>query len=49
MPIVFVSALPRAALAVRLAGCPYDAIIAKPFDLDLVAETVRRFLQEPVA
>lgn len=45
--IVFISALPPAALAVRLAGCPYDAIIAKPFDLDLVSETVRRFLAAP--
>lgn len=47
MPIVFVSALPPAVLAVRLAGCPYDAIIAKPFDLAVVAETVRRFLADP--
>jgi len=45
--IVFISALPPAALAVRLAGCPYDAIIAKPFDLDVVSETVRRFLTAP--
>lgn len=45
--IVFISALPPAALAVRLAGCPYDAIIAKPFDLDVVMETVRRFLIAP--
>ena len=47
VPIVFISALPPAALAVRLAGCPYDAIIAKPFDLEVVAETVRRFLTAP--
>lgn len=48
VPIVFISALPPAALAVRLAGCPYDAIIAKPFDLEVVAETVRRFLADPL-
>ena len=47
VPIVFISALPPAALAVRLVGCPYDAIIAKPFDLEVVAGTVRRFLTAP--
>ena len=47
VPIVFISALPPAALAVRLTGCPYDAILAKPFDLDVVTETVRRFLVQP--
>ena len=47
VPIVFISALPPAALAVRLTGCPYDAILAKPFDLDVVTETVRRFLVRP--
>lgn len=47
VPIVFISALPPAALAVRLVGCPYDAIIAKPFDLEVVTETVRRFLIAP--
>jgi len=49
VPIVFISALPPAALAVRLVGCPYDALIAKPFDLDVVAETVRRFLADPAS
>ncbi len=47
VPIIFISALPPAALAVRLVGCPYDAIIAKPFELEVVAETVRRFLIAP--
>lgn len=49
VPIVFISALPPAALAVRLAGCPYEVIIAKPFDLDVVTETVRPFLTDSVA
>lgn len=47
VPVVFISALPPAALAVRLADCPHAAIIAKPFDLDVVAETVRRLLIAP--
>jgi DNA-binding response OmpR family regulator len=46
--IVFVSALPPATLAVQLRDCPYDALIAKPFDLDEVAETVRRLLARAV-
>ena len=44
MPIIFVSALPPATLALRLHDCPYDALIAKPFDLDEVVATVGRFL-----
>ena len=44
VPIIFVSALPPTALALRLHDCPYDALILKPFDVDDVAETVRRLL-----
>ncbi|HEY8602451.1 MAG TPA: response regulator [Thermomicrobiales bacterium] len=44
VPIIFVSALPPATLALRLHDCPYDALIAKPFDLDEVVATVGRFL-----
>jgi len=47
VPIIFVSALPPATLALRLHDCPYDALIAKPFDLDAVIATVRRFLPAP--
>lgn len=45
VPIVFVSALPPATLALRLRDCPHDALIAKPFNIDQVAETVRRLLE----
>lgn len=44
VPIIFVSALPPATLALRLQDCPYDALIAKPFDLNEIIDTVRRFL-----
>ncbi len=49
VPIIFVSALPPATLALRLHDCPYDALIAKPFDLDAVIATIRRFLPAPSA
>lgn len=44
VPIIFVSALPPATLALRLQDCPYDALIPKPFDLDEVIDTVRQLL-----
>lgn len=44
IPIIFVSALPPAALEVQLRDCAYDALIAKPFDLDEVTTTVRHLL-----
>ncbi len=47
VPIICISVLPSATLAMRLAGCSYDAIIAKPFDLDVVAEPMRRILTDP--
>jgi CheY-like chemotaxis protein len=45
VPIVFVSALPPATLALRLQDCPYDALITKPFNIDQVAEMVRQLLE----
>ena len=44
VPIVFISALPPATLALRLHDCPYDALITKPFELDDVSATIRRLL-----
>lgn len=46
IPIVFISGLPPAALALRLHDCSHDAIIPKPFDLDRVVEIMRQFLAE---
>jgi DNA-binding response OmpR family regulator len=47
VPIVFISALPPATLALRLQDCPYDALITKPFNIDEVIETIRQLLLPP--
>jgi DNA-binding response OmpR family regulator len=44
VPVVFISALPPATLALRLQDCPYDAFIPKPFDIEEVTATIRRLL-----
>lgn len=46
VPIVFISALPPATLALRLHDCPYDAFIPKPFEIDEVTATIRRLIAD---
>ena len=44
VPIVFISALPPATLALRLQDCPYDAFIPKPFEIEQVVSTIQGLL-----
>ena len=47
IPIVFISALPPATLALRLQDCPYDAFIPKPFEIEQVVSTIQGLLHAP--
>ena len=47
VPIVLVTALPPATLAVQLRGCPYDELLPKPFALDAVLAIVERYAGPP--
>ncbi len=44
VPVVFLTAMPPAILAVRLVDCPHDGVLPKPFHLDEVLAVVRRHL-----
>lgn len=47
VPIVLVTALPPATLAVQLRGCPYDELLPKPFALDAVLAIAERYVGPP--
>jgi CheY-like chemotaxis protein len=47
VPIVLVSALPPATLAVQLRGCPYDELLPKPFTLEAVLAVAQRYAGPP--
>ena len=44
VPVLIVTALPAAAAAARLANCPPDAVVHKPYDLDAVLRAVAEAL-----
>ena len=44
VPLLVISALPRSAARERLADCPHDGFLAKPFDLDDLLAAVDRAL-----
>lgn len=44
VPVVFLTALPPVVLPQRLAGCQYEALIRKPFEVTEVLGTVERLL-----
>ena len=44
VPVVFVTAMPREALAARLGDCPHEGVLPKPFHLDDVLALVRHHL-----
>ena len=47
VPIVLVTALPPAALAVQLRGCPYDELLPKPFALEAILAIAERYAGPP--
>lgn len=47
VPIVLVTALPPATLAVQLRGCPYDELLPKPFALEAVLAIAQRYAGPP--
>jgi two-component system cell cycle response regulator len=44
VPLIVISALPAAAARARLADCPHDGYLAKPFDLNDLLAVVDRAL-----
>ena len=47
VPLVLVTGLPQTALDELLRGCPYDEVLAKPFDLDDLLRVVERHAGPP--
>ncbi|HET7042263.1 MAG TPA: response regulator [Gemmatimonadales bacterium] len=48
VPIVLVTALPPATLAVQLRGCPYDELLPKPFAIEAVLAIAERYAGPPM-
>ena len=48
VPIVLVTALPPATLAVQLRGCPYDELLPKPFAIEAVLAIAERYAGPPI-
>jgi DNA-binding response OmpR family regulator len=45
VPLLVISALPRAEARARLVDCPHEGFLAKPFDLDDLLAAVDRALE----